>query len=281
MKLSYLLKSSLLAFALVSLSACNDNDKTVANNTQNATQVLKAGVCPGPYRSMIEKFIKPKLESQGYKVEVVEFTDYVQPDAALDSGDIQFNLFQHQSYFDNIVKDQNLKLTSIINIPTLGLGLFSDKYKSLEEIPEGAKAAIPADAVNLARALRIASEVGLITLKTVNNEQKASIADIGENPKHIEFIPMEAAQISRSLDSVDLGFVPGNYAYAAKLDYSKALGVENVRENIKNIIAVRTADKDGLGKKLYDIVASETFVKELEADHDFDSFTRPQWWDKF
>lgn len=281
MKLSYLLKGSLLAFALVSLSACNDNDKTVANNTQNATQVLKAGVCPGPYRSMIEKFIKPKLESQGYKVEVVEFTDYVQPDAALDSGDILFNLFQHQSYFDNIVKDQNLKLTSIINIPTLGLGLFSDKYKSLEEIPEGAKAAIPADAVNLARALRIASEVGLITLKTVNNEQKASIADIGENPKHIEFIPMEAAQISRSLDSVDLGFVPGNYAYAAKLDYSKALGVENVRENIKNIIAVRTADKDGLGKKLYDIVASETFVKELEADHDFDSFTRPQWWDKF
>lgn len=281
MKLSYLLKGSLLAFALVSLSACNDNDKTVANNTQNATQVLKAGVCPGPYRSMIEKFIKPKLESQGYKVEVVEFTDYVQPDAALYSGDIQFNLFQHQSYFDNIVKDQNLKLTSIINIPTLGLGLFSDKYKSLEEIPEGAKAAIPADAVNLARALRIASEVGLITLKTVNNEQKASIADIGENPKHIEFIPMEAAQISRSLDSVDLGFVPGNYAYAAKLDYSKALGVENVRENIKNVIAVRTADKDGLGKKLYDIVASETFVKELEADHDFDSFTRPQWWDKF
>ena len=281
MKFNKLLTASLFCVALVTVAGCDNDEKTIASSNENSAKLLKAGVCPGPYRSVIEKFISPKLEAQGYKVEIVEFTDYVQPDAALDSGDIQFNLMQHQSYFNSIVKNQNLSLASIINVPTLGLGLFSDKYKSLEEIPQNAQVAIPADAVNLGRALRIASEVGLITLKIENSEQKASIADIGSNPKNLQFVPMEAAQISRSLDSIDLGFVPGNYAYAANLDYSKALGIENVKEDIKNIIAVRAQDRDTLGKTLHDIVYSESFVKELESDHAFDSFSRPQWWEKF
>lgn len=281
MKFRKLLIASIACAALASISGCGDEEKSAAASLAENAEVVKAGVCPGPYRSMIEKFISPELEKRGYKVEIVEFTDYVQPDAALDSGDIQFNLMQHQSYFDSIVKNQNLSLASVINVPTLGLGLFSDKYQSLEEIPQKAQVAIPADAVNLARALRIASEVGLITLKVKNSEQKASIADIGSNPKELQFIPMEAAQISRSLDSIDLGFVPGNYAYAANLDYSKALGVENVKEEIKNIIAVRAQDRDTLGKTLHDIVHSESFVKELEQDQAFDSFSRPQWWENF
>ncbi len=280
MKFRKFLVASIACIALASISGCSDKEKSTASSLKDI-EVVKAGVCPGPYRSMIEKFISPELEKRGYKVEIVEFTDYVQPDAALDSGDIQFNLMQHQSYFDSIVKNQNLSLASVINVPTLGLGLFSDKYQSLDEIPQKAQVAIPADAVNLARALRIASEAGLITLKVKNSEQKASIADIGDNPKELQFIPMEAAQISRSLDSIDLGFVPGNYAYAANLDYSKALGVENVKEEIKNIIAVRSQDQDTLGKTLHDIVYSENFVKELEQDHAFDSFSRPKWWEKF
>ena len=279
MKFRKLLITSIVCAVLA--SGCGNDEKSAGASFTSEPEVVKAGVCPGPYRSMIEKFISPELQKRGYKVEIVEFTDYVQTDAALDSGDIQFNLMQHQSYFDSIVKNQNLSLASVINVPTLGLGLFSDKYQSLEEIPQKAQVAIPADAVNLARALRIASEAGLITLKVRNSEQKASIADIGSNPKDLQFIPMEAAQISRSLDSIDLGFVPGNYAYAANLDYSKALGVENVKEEIKNIIAVRAQDRDTLGKTLHDIVYSESFVKELEQDHAFDSFSRPQWWENF
>ncbi len=245
-------------------------------------ETIKFGFCPGPYREMVEKFIAPKLEKQGYKVEYHDFTDYVTPDSALESKDIDANLMQHQTYLSTIVKDQGLHLTSVINVPTLGLGVFSDKYKSLDELPEGAKIGIPTDAVNLARALRIASENGLVKLggNDEKSEIKASVADITENPRKLEFIPIEAAQISRSLDSLDAGFVPGNYAVAAKLDYSKALAVEKVQENIKNVIAVRDEDKDDLGALLKEIVTSKDFKEELEADHYWDSFTRPEWWGK-
>ncbi len=241
---------------------------------------IKVGTCPGPYRGMIETFIEPKLKAQGYTLEYVDFIDYVQPDAALDAGDIDVNLMQHQTYLDAIVKNQGLKLTSVINVPTLGLGVFSDKYKTLDELPDGARIGIPVDAVNLARALRIAKENGLITLSAERDEHKAAIADIADNPKHFEFIPIEAAQISRTLDSLDAGFVPGNYAVAAKLDYSKALAVENVIENIKNVVAVRIDDKDTVGKLFLDVVKSPEFKKELEADHYYDSFSRPQWWNE-
>ena len=245
-------------------------------------ETIKFGFCPGPYREMVEKFIAPQLERKGYKVEYHDFTDYVTPDSALESKDIDANLMQHQTYLSTIVKDQGLHLASVINVPTLGLGVFSDKYKSLDELPEGARIGIPTDAVNLARALRIASENGLVKLgaNDEKSEIKASVADIAENPRKLEFIPIEAAQISRSLDSLDAGFVPGNYAVAAKLDYSKALAVEKVRENIKNVVAVRDEDKDDLGALLKGIVTSKEFKEGLEADHYWDSFTRPEWWSK-
>ena len=254
-----------------------DNGKTADGQAASVKEV-RFGFCPGPYSKMVADFIEPELKKQGYKVTYVEFTDYVQPDAALDGGDIDANLMQHQTYFDSIVKTQGYNLSSIINVPTLGLGVFSDKYKTFEEVPDGAKVGIPTDAVNLARALRIARDLGYITLKADKDEQKASIADIDENPKHLEFIPLEAAQISRSLDSIALGFVPGNYAIAANLDYAKALGVEKVSENIKNVVAVNSKDKDTLGKVLFDIVRSKQFIAALEANHYYDSFTRPAWW---
>lgn len=271
---------ALFKLAAVALTVSLGVSAPSAQAADPVPSVLKVGTCPGPYRGMIETFIEPKLKAQGYTLEYVDFIDYVQPDAALDSGDIDVNLMQHQSYLDAIVKNQGLKLSAVINVPTLGLGVFSDKYKTIDELPDGARIGIPVDAVNLARALRIAKENGLISLNSERDEQKASVADIAENPKHLEFVPIEAAQISRSLDSLDAGFVPGNYAVAAKLDYSKALAVEDVRENIKNVIAVRTADKDTIGKLFLDVVKAPEFKKELEADHYYDSFSRPSWWNK-
>ncbi len=265
------------------LSGCSDESKDKVqtdSGTPASQKTIKFGFCPGPYSKMVKDFFEKELNRQGYKVDYVEFTDYVQPDAALDSGDIDANLMQHQSYLDSIVKTQGFKITGIINVPTLGLGVFSEKYRSFDEVPDGAQVGIPTDAVNLARALRIARDLGYITLKAEKDEQKASIADIDKNPKHLEFVPLEAAQISRSLDSLALGFVPGNYAIAANLDYGKALGVENVAENIKNVVVVKEQDKETLGKVLLNIVRSKEFIKALESNHYYDAFTRPAWWNK-
>lgn len=271
-------KAALLVAAVFTLASCGDDKK--AEQAQAIPQTIKVGVVPGPYRGMIDKHIRPIIEKQGYKITFVEFTDYVQPDAALDSGDIDVNLMQHQKYLDGIVENQGLKLTSVVNVPTLGLGVFSDKYNTFDEVPEGAQIGIPTDAVNLSRALGIAQSLGIITLKTQSSDQKASIADIGENPKNYQFVPMEAAQISRSLDSIAVGFIPGNYAYANHMDYSKALGVESVSEPIKNVVAVAVKNKDTVGKLFKDAVESKEFVDAIENDHEFDAFTRPSWWKK-
>ena len=269
-------KAALLVAAVFTLASCGDDKK--AEQAQAIPQTIKVGVVPGPYRGMIDKHIRPIIEKQGYKITFVEFTDYVQPDAALDSGDIDVNLMQHQKYLDGMVENQGLKLVGVVNVPTLGLGVFSDKYKTFDEVPEGSQIGIPTDAVNLSRALKIAQTLGLITLKTENSEQKASIADIDSNPKNYKFVPMEAAQISRSLDSIEVGFIPGNYAYASGMDYSKALGVEAVSEPIKNVVAVAKSNENTIGKLFKEAFTSEEFVSSIEADSEFNAFTRPAWW---
>lgn len=244
-------------------------------------KILKFGFAPGPYKEMVQKFFLKGLEKNGYKVEYVDFTDYVTPDSALESKDIDANLFQHQSYLTTIVKDQGLHLVSVINVPTLGVGVFSDKHKNLNELPNGGRIGIPTDAVNLARALRIASENGLIKLVAGRDEKseiKASVADISENPKELEFVTIDAAQLPRSLDSLDAAIIPGNYAYAAKLDFGKALALEKIQENINNVIAVRVEDKDTLGADLRDVVRSPETKAALDSDPDFASFSRPAWW---
>lgn len=267
-------KIALLAVA-ITLTGCGENSKSNSDNSN----ILKVGVVPGPYRGMIDKHIKPIIEAKGYTIEYVEFIDYVQPDSALDAGDIDVNLMQHQKYLDSIVENQGMKITAVTNVPTLGLGVFSDKFSSLNDIEDNAKIGIPADAVNLSRALNIAQKIGLVRL-IENSEQKASTADITENPHNYVFVPMEAAQISRSLDSIDVGFVPGNYAYASGLDYNRALAVEEVTEPIKNVVAVSVKNKDSIGQLFKEAVESEEFVRSVEKDHSFDAFSRPAWWNK-
>lgn len=282
MKLSTLGLAALLSASVLALSGCGeDKAATAATAANEPSKVLRVGVCPGPYGLMVEKALAPELAKDGYTVEVVDFTDYVQPNLALESGDLDANLMQHFAYLDNLVKTQGIKIEAVTNVPTLGMGVFSDKIGALADMEQirGGQVGLPNDAVNLARALRLAQELGIITLKTVNNETQASVADIDQNPYGLEFVPMEAAQISRSLDSVVIGFIPGNYAYAAKLDYSKALGVEQVAEEIKNVVAVQKGDKQ-MHNLLLRVVHSEGFKQALEAEPEFAAFTRPAWWNE-
>lgn len=271
-------KAALLVAAVFTLASCGDDKK--AEQAQAIPQTIKVGVVPGPYRGMIDKHIRPIIEKQGYKITFVEFTDYVQPDAALDSGDIDVNLMQHQKYLDGIVENQGLKLSSVVNVPTLGIFAFSDKYKSFDEVQDGATVGIPNDPVNLARALRVARDLKVIGLDPNKDEQKASLADIKDNPKHLKFTVMEAAQLPRSLDSIDLAFVPGNYAYAAKLDFTKALGAEDVKEPIKLVVAVQDSKVDTIGKFLKEAVLDPDFAKGVDQDKVFSQFAKPNWWPK-
>ncbi|MDD6068697.1 MAG: MetQ/NlpA family ABC transporter substrate-binding protein [Succinivibrio sp.] len=270
----------LVSVLALSVSACGEDKASQDAQAQAVPHSIKVGVVPGPYREMLDLYLKPVVQKKGHDLEFVEFTDWVQPDSALASGDIDANVFQHQSYLNGIVENQGLKLSSVVNVPTLGIFAFSDKYKSFEEVQDGATVGIPNDPVNLARALRVARDLKVIGLDPNKDEQKASLADIKDNPKNLKFTVMEAAQLPRSLDSIDLAFVPGNYAYAAKLDFTKALGAEDVKEPIKLVVAVQDSKVDTIGKFLKEAVLDPDFAKGVDQDKVFSQFAKPNWWPK-
>lgn len=270
----------LVSVLALSVSACGEDKASQDAQAQSVPHSIKVGVVPGPYREMLDLYLKPVVQKKGHDLEFVEFTDWVQPDSALASGDIDANVFQHQSYLNGIVENQGLKLSSVVNVPTLGIFAFSDKYKSFDEVQDGATVGIPNDPVNLARALRVARDLKVIGLDPNKDEQKASLADIKDNPKHLKFTVMEAAQLPRSLDSIDLAFVPGNYAYAAKLDFTKALGAEDVKEPIKLVVAVQDSKVDTIGKFLKEAVLDPDFAKGVDQDKVFSQFAKPNWWPK-
>ena len=270
----------LVSVLALSVSACGEDKASQDAQAQAVPHSIKVGVVPGPYREMLDLYLKPVVQKKGHDLEFVEFTDWVQPDSALASGDIDANVFQHQSYLNGIVENQGLKLSSVVNVPTLGIFAFSDKYKSFDEVQDGATVGIPNDPVNLARALRVARDLKVIGLDPNKDEQKASLADIKDNPKHLKFTVMEAAQLPRSLDSIDLAFVPGNYAYAAKLDFTKALGAEDVKEPIKLVVAVQDSKVDTIGKFLKETVLDPDFAKGVDQDKVFSQFAKPNWWPK-
>ena len=265
---------SLAVIGIIALGLIGCGEKTTENNKK-----ITIGVCPGPYGDMVNDAIAPYLKNKGYEVTVTEFTDYIQPDQALANREINANLMQHTEYLNKFSKDNNLELSAIKTVPTLSMGAFSSKYKSIGDIPNGAKVAVPDDVSNLARALKVLRNNGLIELANGVDETKVSLKDISSNKKKLKFIEVEGPQLPRSIDSVDLSMVPGNFAYASGFDYSTALFTEKLTENYKNVIAVRTEDLDSeLGKDLKEVVESDEYREVIESGK-YKEFDKPEWWD--
>lgn len=261
---------------------------TVPAMAEKDVRELKVGVAPGPYGDLFKKAIKPGLEKKGYKVEIKEFSDYVQPNLALANGSINVNLFQHLPYLEKFSKDKGLKISPIrflkgskeaITVPTAGLGLYSHKIKSLGQLKSGDEVTIANDPTNLSRALRLLQKEGLITLKADIDPAKASEKDIAKNPKGIKIRPIEAAQIPRSLDSVTIAVINGNYAIAAGIPLDSALIKEELDENLKLVVAVRTEDLEKpFAKDIRGVLESAEFKKAVSNKKDvFKDFQFPAW----
>ncbi|EHD21968.1 MULTISPECIES: MetQ/NlpA family ABC transporter substrate-binding protein [Brenneria] len=242
-------------------------------------QTIVFGVAPGPYGDMVNQAIKPELTKKGYKVVVREFSDYVQPNLALANGSIDANLFQHTLYLEKFAADKNLKITKLITVPTASMGFYSNKIKSLDELKKGDVVTLSNDATNLARGLRFLQSLGLITIKPDIDATKASEKDIVENPRGLVFKPLEAAQLPRTLDSVTASLVNGNFAFAAGLKLSSAIKLETLDENLKNVIAVRTADLDKpFVKDTKAIVESPAYAAVIDQPGSmFSQFQKPEW----
>jgi len=205
---------------------------------------LVIGTSAGPYADQIKLGIKPLLEKQGYQVRLVEFNDYVQPNIALAEGSLDANVFQHIIYLNKFAAEHKLALSPLVTIPTAPIAIYSKKHKALSEVREGTTVALPNDPTNQARALVLLDQLGWIKLKAGVDPLRASERDVAQNLKKIKLLPLEAAQLPRSLQDADYSFINGNYALASGLKLSKALITEKISPNYVNLVAVRTADKD-------------------------------------
>ena len=204
---------------------------------------LKVGVTAGPHAQILEA-VKKVAEKDGLKIQIVEFNDYVQPNAALAAGDLDANSYQHQPYLDSTVKDRGYKLVSIAQTVNFPMGIYSKKVKSLAELPSGARVAIPNDPTNGGRVLLLLQDKGLIKLKPEAG-LKATPLDIIDNPKKLKIIELDAAQLPRALDEVDAAGVNTNYALSAGLQPSRdAIALEAAKSPYVNVIVVRAQDKD-------------------------------------
>lgn len=203
---------------------------------------LKVGATPVPHAQIL-RFITPALKAQGVDLKIIDFTDYVMPNLALEEKNLDANFMQHKPFLDKISKDRNLHLKSIANVHIEPIGAYSKKIKSIKELKNGALILIPNDPTNGGRALILLHNNGLITLKDSSN-LSSNEADIIKNPKKLKIKALEAAILPKALGDGDLAVINGNYAMQIGLTTKDALIIEDSRSPYANILVVREGDEN-------------------------------------
>lgn len=209
-------------------------------------QVVKVGTVSGP-DAQVWSVVQKVAKREGLNVKVIEFNDYVQPNAALDAGDLDANSFQHQPYLDSQVKQRGYKIVTAGLTYISPIGVYSKKLKSLNDLSAGAKVAVPNDPSNENRALLLLQSKGVIKLRAGagTNGNNATPLDVAANPKNVKLVELDAAQLPRALGDVDAAVINTNYALAAGMQPTKdAIALEDIRSPYANVIAVRIQDKD-------------------------------------
>ena len=220
---------ALVLAALVALALFAGCSKS---KTDPHTIVVGASVTP--HAEIIEQ-VRDLLKAKGFELEIVEFTDYVMPNTALEDGDLDANFFQHKPYLDDFNANNGTHIVSVAAIHYEPFGIYPGKTASLEELADGAQIAIPNDGTNEARALLLLEAQGLIKLKE-DAGMTATKIDIVENPKNLDIIEIEAAQLPRSLQDVDLAVINGNYAIQGGL----SVGNDAIAAEDKDSLAAET-----------------------------------------
>ena len=230
-----------------------------------SAEEIKVGVSVGEHAEIMEEVAKVAA-TKGLTIDIVEFTDYVVPNQALNDGDLQANSFQHQPYLDNQIKDRGFELVTVGKTITTPMGVYSQKLKSLDDLPQGAKVAIPNDPTNGGRALLLLQDKGVITLAEGSGLTPSPL-DVTGNAKELKFLELEAAQLPRTLADADIAIINTNYALDAGLDPNKdAIAMEKPDSPYANIIVVRKADENAPWARelveAYHDPAVKTFIEE-------------------
>lgn len=254
-----------LAFTLL-VGSVGCGSKAV-DDSKSEDKVITVGASVSPHAEILE-VAKANLEKEGYTLKIVEYNDYVLPNTALESGELDANYFQHQPYLDDFNKENSTNIVSAGSVHFEPFGIYAGKSNDIKALKEGSVVAVPNDTTNEARALLLLESQGLIKLKE-GSGLSATILDIESNPLKLDIKEIEAAQIVRSLQDVDIACVNGNYAIDGGLSVKDALAVESAdslaAETYANIIAVKAGTEESdKTKALMSAILSDDVRKYIE-----------------
>ena len=229
-----------LALSLLALTGCS------SGSSSSEDKKITIAAVPTPHAEILNDVVAPALEEKGYTLEVKEFTDYVQPNTVVEQEEVDANYFQHKPYLDNFNTENNTHLVDVVGVHFEPFGLYSTKYTSLDELPDGAKVAVPNDPTNEARVLLLLQDEGLIKLAD-DAAIEATPKDIVENPKNLEFVEVEAATVPTIIDDVAIAGVNGNYALEGNLG-DKLIVMESsdslAAQTYTNLLVVKDGNQD-------------------------------------
>lgn len=234
-----ILLTGVLTFGVV---GCGGGEDAAADDTITLT----VGASPTPHAEILAA-AKDELAAKGINLEIVEFTDYVQPNLSTDSGELDANYFQHGPYLEQFNADHGTDLVSIGQVHFEPMAIYGGTVTDLSAIPEGTKVGIPNDGTNGGRALLLLEENGLIKLDPEAGISATKL-DIVENPLNLEIIDMEAAQLPLSLDDLGIAVINGNYAMQSGLTSDDALAIESAEseaaQTYGNIVVVKAGNEN-------------------------------------
>lgn len=252
-----------LGLLLIGIVSGCGKEKEKAAGAPDAEKLV-VGATDGPHAQILEQ-VKEVAKKDGLDIEVKVFSDYIVPNKALEDGDLDANSYQHQPFLDQYNEDNKSDLVPVGKTILNPMGIYSEKYKSIDDLPDGAKLGLPNDPTNGSRALFILEKAGYITLKD-DKKETASVRDVKDNPKSIDFIELDAAQIPNQLSEVDAAAINTNFAIGAGL-YPKedSILLESADSPYTNVIAVRPENKDDEAiKKLVKAYQSDTIKEFIE-----------------
>lgn len=276
MKTNFWKKAAALAAAAgltLCLAACSQQQNGGENPGQTSpdggqTVTLKVGASPSPHSQLLEQ-VKPILAEQGIQLEIQQFTDYILPNEALEQGELDANFFQHQPYLEEFNEKHGTHLISLGAVHFEAMGIYGGKCDSLERLPQGAQVGVPSDVTNEARALQLLADKGLIVLKE-GIGLEATAKDIVENPKEIQIVELEAANLPRSLPDLDIAVINGNYAIDGqamdRLIESESAQSE-AAQTFANIVAIREGDDRPELKKLLEALQSREIADYIAEEY--------------
>lgn len=278
----------LMGAAVLSLAACGktgtaattaaqaaESQDTQADSTEAAADTtgdkkeIVYGKSQGPYTELFEAAIVPILEKEGYTVNGVDFSDLQTADIGLNDGDVDVNVEQHIAYMENFNANYNADLVALSPIPTVPAGVYSAKYKSVDEIPDGAKVAVPNDASNTARCYLMLQKIGWIKLADDVDPSAVTQDDIVENPHNIEFTEMKSLTIPAAIQDFDYVAITGSVVDNAGIDPSTALATEDIQDHLVLQVVVKEENRDAeWAKAIVDAYHSDEFKQYMEENND-------------